>query len=602
MPLQFGAIGRRLEADMQILTNHIGYSCFSSKNAVVLASDFNTVTNRQDRPLIAQLINIDTQQVEEEFPVTFVGKVDRWHHGDFAQIDFSRFSKAGRYCFSIRSIQSHSFEIKNDLLMQRTFSDLLHYFKSQRCGGKFDKQDRNAPILSSDQSTQQTVDVHGGWYDASGDVSKYLSHLSYANYLNPQQIPMVVWNMLKGLNLAKNHGDFAKFSQVRLIEEALFGADFLVRMQSPQGFFYMTVFDKWSKDTAQREICAYETQEGHKGSDYQAGFRQGGGIAIAALAAASQLEESGEYSQQTYLDCALKGYQHLIEHNTQYLNDGVENIIDEYCALLASVELYRSTQDAFYLSEARRWSQALMLRQTSDENFEHFWSANQDGSRPYFHSAEAGLPTIALTEYLAIESDQALRQTTLSVIENAVRFELTISQQVANPFGYPRQYVKAVDSDKRDAFFIAHNNESGYWWQGENARLGSLSAMANIVSPYLQDPQLKNQLQGYAQSALDWILGLNPYDMCMLDGHGHNNPDYLPELGFFNAKGGVCNGITAGFDDESDIAFNPEPQKDDMLQNWRWGEQWIPHGAWYLLAIIAQQYAVTESTMEANHA
>ncbi|MGB2079932.1 MAG: chitobiase, partial [Vibrio sp.] len=255
----------------------------------------------------------------------------------------------------------------------------------------------------------------------------------------------------------------------------------------------------------------------------------------------------------------------------------------------------------FYLSEARRWSQALMLRQTSDENFEHFWSANQDGSRPYFHSAEAGLPTIALTEYLAIESDQALRQTTLSVIENAVRFELTISQQVANPFGYPRQYVKAVDSDKRDAFFIAHNNESGYWWQGENARLGSLSAMANIVSPYLQDPQLKKQLQGYAQSALDWILGLNPYDMCMLDGHGHNNPDYLPELGFFNAKGGVCNGITAGFDDEADIAFNPEPQKDDMLQNWRWGEQWIPHGAWYLLAIISQQYAVTEPAVETKY-
>ncbi|CSB95077.1 glucosamine-link cellobiase [Vibrio cholerae] len=25
-----------------------------------------------------------------------------------------------------------------------------------------------------------------------------------------------------------------------------------------------------------------------------------------------------------------------------------------------------------------------------------------------------------------------------------------------------------------------------------------------------------------------------------------------------------------------------------MLQNWRWGEQWIPHGAWYLLAIISQ--------------
>ena len=75
----------------------------------------------------------------------------------------------------------------------------------------------------------------------------------------------------------------------------------------------------------------------------------------------------------------------------------------------------------------------------------------------------------------------------------------------------------------------------------------------------------------------------------MLDGHGRNNPDYLPHLGFFNAKGGICNGITAGFDDSEDIAFNPVRHKDDMLQNWRWGEQWIPHSAWYLLAIMAQQ-------------
>ncbi len=46
----------------------------------------------------------------------------------------------------------------------------------------------------------------------------------------------------------------------RLIEEALFGADFLVRMQDAAGYFYMTVFDKWSKDINQRDICAYATQ------------------------------------------------------------------------------------------------------------------------------------------------------------------------------------------------------------------------------------------------------------------------------------------------------------------------------------------------------
>ena len=52
----------------------------------------------------------------------------------------------------------------------------------------------------------------------------------------------------------------------------------------------MTVFDKWSKDTAQREICAYETQLGHKFDDYQAGYRQGAGVSIAALASAARLD------------------------------------------------------------------------------------------------------------------------------------------------------------------------------------------------------------------------------------------------------------------------------------------------------------------------
>lgn len=81
--------------------------------------------------------------------------------------------------------------------------------------------------------------------------------------------------------------------------------------------------------------------------------------------------------------------------------------------------------------------------------------------------------------------------------------------------------------------------------------------------------------------------------MCMLDGHGHNNPDYLPQLGFFNAKGGICNGITAGVNKPHGIAFNPSSHKDDMAQNWRWGEQWLPHSAWFLLAIIAQSHHFT---------
>lgn len=563
---------------MLLLTNHIGYERLGPKKAIIQTS----------RPRLssytALLVCADSHQTVATLTVEKQGKVANWHQGHFYLIDFSSFNTPGNYYLRFDHLRSSHFEIGEHILFDRTLSDVIHYFKSQRCGGIFDQQDRQAPLLNSDK----TADVHGGWYDASGDVSKYLSHLSYANYLNPQQTPMVVWNMLKGLFLLDGNDKLAKFTATRLIEEALFGADFLVRMQNEKGFFYMTVFDKWSKDTAQREICAYETQLGHKFDDYQAGYRQGAGISIAALASAARLEFHGEFDQQKYRNAAENGYWHLKEHNTQYLNDGEENIIDEYCALLAAVELFKTTKEARYLEESRVWANRLSARQMNDEHIQHFWAANQDGSRPYFHAAEAGLPVIALCEYLAIEDDSERASVAKQIITQACEFEVSITNKVKNPFGYPRQYVKGVDEAKRDAFFVAHNNESGYWWQGENARLGSLATMAYLAQPFIESEILKQQLSKLAQDSINWIVGLNPYDMCMLDGHGRNNPDYLPQYGFFNAKGGVCNGITGGFEDEEDIAFNPPAQKDDMLQNWRWGEQWIPHGAWYLLAVMSQ--------------
>lgn len=563
---------------MLLLTNHIGYERLGPKKAIIQTS----------RPRLssytALLVCADSHQTVATLTVEKQGKVANWHHGHFYLIDFSSFNAPGNYYLRFDHLRSSHFEIGEHILFDRTLSDVIHYFKSQRCGGIFDQQDRQAPLLNSNE----TADVHGGWYDASGDVSKYLSHLSYANYLNPQQTPMVVWNMLKGLSLLDGNDKLAKFTATRLIEEALFGADFLVRMQNEKGFFYMTVFDKWSKDTAQREICAYETQLGHKFDDYQAGYRQGAGVSIAALASAARLEFHGEFDQQKYRNAAENGYWHLKEHNTQYLNDGEENIIDEYCALLAAVELFKTTKETRYLEESRVWANRLSARQMNDEHIQHFWAANQDGSRPYFHAAEAGLPVIALCEYLAIEDDSERASVAKQIITQACEFEVSITNRVKNPFGYPRQYVKGVDEAKRDAFFVAHNNESGYWWQGENARLGSLATMAYLAQPFIESETLKQQLSKLAQDSINWIVGLNPYDMCMLDGHGRNNPDYLPQYGFFNAKGGVCNGITGGFEDEEDIAFNPPAQKDDMLQNWRWGEQWIPHGAWYLLAVMSQ--------------
>jgi hypothetical protein len=68
----------------------------------------------------------------------------------------------------------------------------------------------------------------------------------------------------------------------------------------------------------------------------------------------------------------------------------------------------------------------------------------------------------------------------------------------------------------------------------------------------------------------------------MLQGWGHHPPRY--EAGFWNAPGGVCNGVTSGLDDERDIDFRV-PQDTDPSQSWRWTEQWMPHAAWLFCAL-----------------
>ncbi|MDO6526545.1 glycoside hydrolase family 9 protein [Motilimonas sp. 1_MG-2023] len=566
---------------MQLLTNHIGYQVGANKVAVIKAKAGLVMSP-------ASLISCQDKSVCFTTEIVPHGCVDQWSDWYFYQIDFSEFDQQGEFAIVVENdgetFSSHPFCIAEELLLNRTLSDNLFYFKGQRSSGSFDKADQNLPFWGNEQ---KTADVRGGWFDASGDMSKYLSHLSYANYLNPQQIPMVVWNLIRCHRELGKSDNISKVNlNKRILDEALFGADFLMRVLDKDGYFYMTIFDQWSKNVNNRHICAYETQKGTKTEQWQAAFRQGGGISIAALAAASQLAPEGEFAPAQYLAGAEQAYAHLCENNRAYCDNGKENIIDEYCALLAAIELFKATKDQRYLSESRRWAKRLQARQVSDELVSNWWTVEENSDRPYFHAAEAGLPVISLIEYSKIESDSNFHASVLKTIKQAIQFELDITAEVVNPFGYGRQYVKAVDEPhRRTAFFVAQQNESGYWWQGENARLSSLASAAKMSAELFKDsdPELAKNVQAYAQQQLNWILGLNPFDACMLYGHGHNNPEYID--GYPSAPGGICNGITSGFDNERDISLVPEAQKDDFFQNWRWGEQWIPHAAWYILAI-----------------
>jgi hypothetical protein len=573
------------DAGPRVLVNHVGYDARGSKKLIVQsakATGFDAF----------QVIGADGRVVLErrlEKPTA----VDRWTQGFFFRGTFSDLRQPGVYRIVAKGpdgrVTSERFAVAPRLLAEASISDVLYYLKSQRSSGEFDRADRRVAFFGE---TREPVDVRGGWFDAAGDTSKYLSHLSYTNFMNPQQTPLVVWALLKTAALLRNDASQRLHGlEWRLHDEALHGADFLVRMQDPAGYFYVTVFDRWTKDVKQREISAYATQEGHKSSEYQAGIREGGGMAIAALARAATLGQSGEFPASAYLAAAEKGFAHLQVHNLRYLDDHQENVIDDYCGLLAAVELRQATSKDEYLAAARSRRDSLVKRLHRDEAFSGFWRADATGDRPFFHAVDAGLPVVALLRYVAVEPDAGLREEATKAVLASLQFELAITREVANPFGYARQYVKDLGKGKRSAFFFPHQNESGYWWEGESARLASLAAAAFLGGRHAP-PELRRELEAYAIDQLDWTFGLNPFDASMQRGQGRNTPDYSPD--WPSAPGGVASGITSGFDDEHDIALLPPPHDQDPGENWRWSAQWLPHGAWLVLALAAQQAALSE--------
>jgi hypothetical protein len=559
---------------VEFLHNHIGYSADDAKLALL----------QTDAEFSGGRFSVYGAGVLGEPALTGAlrprGGVMRWRDWRYWEADFSTLKAPGRYFVSIDGavppVATATFVIAANALDGQVVSDLVHYLKAVRCTGVFDIADRSCLVFGS----TERVDVHGGWYDASGDTSKYLSHLSYANFFNPQQTPQVVWNLIEG-RARLNETDL--WMDDRLVDEALHGADFLVRMQSPEGYFYVTVFDQWTKDVDERMICSFTTQDGHRFDSYQAGYRQGGGSTIAALARASTLPRDGEFVRAQYLAAAENGFAHLEKHNAEYLDDGTENIIDDYCALLAAVELFAVTGDETYRHAADVRLGRLVDRQHADG---WLW-ADDAKTRSYVHAAEAGMPYAVLLRYLevfAASGDETKLGVTRQAVRRGLQHELEVTARGDdNPFGYPRQYVLVPGKPGRVQYFMAHENESGYWWQGENARLGSLACAARWGARYFAaDEQFSAQLHRYAQAALDWIFGLNPFDTCMMQGHGHNNPRY--DLDKWNAPGGVCNGVTAGADDEDDIDFK-RAWETDPSQSWRWTEQWIPHGAWLFVAL-----------------
>ncbi len=476
---------------VKIVTNQVGYEVDKAKHAVIVADskiDINTFN----------LVDAETHHVVYAGKPVFSGPVSKWKNFLFWTIDFDEYNKPGTYQLQVvlpnGAVSSYPFVIGKNVLEKATISDVVYYFKGQRSSGLFDKADHH---LALPFKTTDTIDAHGGWYDATGDYGKHLSHLSFSSYFNPQQISLTDWGLFKTYELlSKRPGtDFHQIDR-RLLDEAMYGADYLVRMQANDGSFYRSVGapgpGKLPKDrNIQADEGSYRIKQTKNDAfggtrtvkswrSYESSYRSGGGIAIAALAMASTYPVSGEFSNANYLKAAENAFAFLERENTKMDFDGRENILDDYCALSAATELYKVTQKDVYKKVAEKRAGQLVNRLASWGNYKNYWRAD-DKDRPFFHAADAGLPVVSLLyyyPYASVEMQAHIKET----VRASMEYELAITHEVNNPFGYSRQLVQDTLGDRRSSFFFPHGSDAAPWWQGENARLSSIAAAARMAA------------------------------------------------------------------------------------------------------------------------
>jgi len=254
-------------AELKILTNHLGYEAVGAKHAVVLGKAGDSVTS-------CSLKNYGNDQQATDVVAKASGPVQKWKDWYFWTLDFDSFEKDGKYYLECATgsghVHSFPFLIQRNLIERNTMSDVIYYFKGQRSSGEFDKADRH---LKFDGAKLGVVDAHGGWWDATGDYGKHFSHLSFSTYFNPQQIPFTVYSLLKSYDQARlrANSNFARYENL-LLDEAMFGADYIVRMKAPGGSFYRSATTGEVNQTpAGRKIAGEMKRFGIEGAPGQGG-------------------------------------------------------------------------------------------------------------------------------------------------------------------------------------------------------------------------------------------------------------------------------------------------------------------------------------------
>ena len=556
---------RNTKPIVRVHVNQVGHEPDGPKSLVVATNFFPTTSPAGTIEVISQA-GAHLLQI----PLRCSGRIHDGTPADWGgyywPADFSNLRQPGIYRAVARvggvRGESPPFEIGRNVLARRTADLAVQFFFVQRCG--FDVPGWHKPCHLDDARLPdgKHLDATGGWHSA-GDYNKIM----YENGDGG-----CAYALLAAYRAAPD--DFKRCDRngtPDAIEEALWGAQFVAKMQNPEtGGLYNTVgqgpgraWMKWAAPDVHTDNIV--------GTDDDPVIAPGEGHSPLVIGAWARLSamlkeparrspfagEGGGGIKNDYLERALRLFDHATGGAAQTTSPHL---------LLSALELYAVTRQERYLDFARRSAEAILATQTTSGRMRGAFGS-------YGEVSAAALAQFALSH----PSEPAN-----AGIRAALRLYRVFCETTDdNPFGLSKQRVGDEDYFFEPTSTLGHNFEL----------LGRAWAAALIYRLNGDRRALR-----YAADQVDWVFGKNPIGLCMFEGAGSFNPpryhhryDSIPGRERGAVPGAIPNGFVRspyaldqpGFDLSRVGSERPHP-------SYRTSEPWLVHNMWYLMALSAR--------------
>ncbi len=562
-----GATAPAIQTKTAVLVNQLGYDAGQEKILLV-----------QIAGGLPQLSAPEFHLVDDKGRIVFTGnlnargRVNAGTAGDWGANywtgEFSAFCAEGVYHAKVLAgaaeCSSFPFRIGAHALFAEAFAPAVQFFRLQRCGCAV--PGLHPPCHLDDAKIPAAMggghlDATGGWHDA-GDFNKYTSLASRSAYA------------LMVLARESSRKGWPEASRQNLLDEGLWGSEWLRKMWQPgKGIVYE---DVWSGYGYFRGTPDKET-DNRIGTADDRPFR---GQAPSAMVAAALAAAARATGRSDFREAAEDLWRGAVKTGSNYPEDawvatcnGVPDLGEDTKGrmvrrtaqlLLADLELEALTAELCYRDDARSCVEFFLHEQKPTG----LWPSDFL-SRIVFE----GEPAAALALYVEAHPQDNLAPRVRESLSRWLEKQLS---RTANPFGL-------LQWSERD---ILNPYVGKTWYCGQNGQyLSNAWAMA-LLAKLLAEP--RGRLAAAHQ--LDWVMGRNPYNLCLLQGTGTSNPPQLfpgwtPERGRNLVTGGIAPGFVRpkAREDRPSFDLREPPQEVD----WHTNEPWEPYNAYLLLTLTA---------------